>query len=159
MSTDVPGRTAPWAKALAAVLLLLLAAAVISYTVGRSREADRKDGAAEATRQDAQHFADEVLARGGTVPSDRRGMVNLVTEATRQGIGRVYRVEPADGRIRVLAEFSRTYQRFMPLFGPAEDTVGRCYTVDIPSAASPGAQAKITEHGADKTCTDVMAGH
>ncbi|MPY53326.1 hypothetical protein [Streptomyces acidicola] len=104
-----------------------------------------------------RHFADEVLAGEGKVPSDRLGMVNLFTGVIEQGIAQVYWVEPAGGRIRVIAEFSRTYKRFLPVFGPAEDTAGRCYTVDLPSTASPGEQAKITEHGADERCTDVMA--
>ncbi|WAZ26590.1 hypothetical protein STRCI_008184 [Streptomyces cinnabarinus] len=52
--TDGPHR--PWAKALGAIVLALLAAIVITFTVANSQEADRERAAFEDTRLDAERL-------------------------------------------------------------------------------------------------------
>ncbi|MER5222200.1 hypothetical protein [Streptomyces flaveus] len=61
VATAQMGRAAPWTKALGAILLAVLAVVLVTYGVGDSREATRKDAAFEATRDDARRFTDAVV--------------------------------------------------------------------------------------------------
>ncbi|WP_189188026.1 hypothetical protein [Streptomyces albiflavescens] len=54
-------------------------------------------------------------------------------------------------------QFSRVYHRSLTLFGPAETTADRCFTVDFPSTMSRTTQPRITAHDSGESCTDVAA--
>lgn len=154
MAPHQVGRTAPWAKALGAVLLALLAAVIVAYAVGASREADRRSSAFEATRTDAQRFADTVIDRNGGPPRDRQDVQRALDSAVGKGRGLLYTMRSTEGRTRTVLQFSRTFQRSLTLLGPARATVDRCFTVVFQGPAA-RAEAEIIAHDADETCSEV----
>ncbi|WP_327695702.1 hypothetical protein [Streptomyces sp. NBC_00459] len=98
MTPGQRGRTAPWAKALGAVLLTLVVTLVVSWTVAGSRESGREHTAFESTRDDARRFADALVARGGTLP--RQDVEDTLEKATGngQGNGLLYKLSSVHGR-------------------------------------------------------------
>ncbi|MFJ6085852.1 hypothetical protein ACIQI8_31135 [Streptomyces sp. NPDC092369] len=158
MTGERPGRTAPWAKALGAVLLALVVTLVVSWVVAGARESAREHTAFENTRDDARRFADALIARGG--PLSRQDVENTLDQATGKGRGDglLYKVSSVDGRTRAVVQFARVYQRSVHLFGPAEATADRCFTVDLPPSAATRDNVRILAHGADESCTQVAAG-
>ncbi|MEV2211114.1 hypothetical protein AB0H86_06400 [Streptomyces sp. NPDC050997] len=173
MTPEQQGRTAPWAKALGAVLLALVVTLVVSWRVADSRESDREHTAFENTRDDARRFADALVAlvaRGGTLT--RQDVEDTLESATGNGRGNglLYELVSADGRTQVVVRFSRVYERSASLFGPAESMAKRCFTVELPTSAPASASAsaptsaptqesvRIVAHDADESCTEVAAG-
>ncbi|MFE0255664.1 hypothetical protein [Streptomyces sp. NPDC059010] len=154
MATQQVGRTAPWAKALGAVLLALVATLIVAHVVGGSREQDREDSAFEATRADARHFADAVIAQHSGPPHDRQDIQRALDSAAGTKNGLLYALDSTEDRTRAVVQFSRTYRRSMPILGPAQTTVDRCFTVVLRGPA-PQTKAEITAHDADETCAQV----
>ncbi|MFI9170987.1 hypothetical protein [Streptomyces lincolnensis] len=167
MTAEQRGGTAPWAKALGAVLLALVVTLVVSWIVADSRESDREDAAFESTREDARRFADALVTRGEAGRPLSREDVQDTLESTAgngHGNGLLYGLSPAsaDGRMRAVVGFSRVYERSASLFGPAEAMARRCFTVDVPGASpssSPSRDSvRVVAHDADVSCTEVAAG-
>ncbi|MFF1453750.1 hypothetical protein ACFVYF_37315 [Streptomyces sp. NPDC058274] len=154
MTPEQRGRTAPWAKALAAVLLTLVVTLVVSWVVADSRESAREHTAFENTRDDARRFADALVAKGG--PLSRQDIEDALETVT--GNGLLYKVSSEGGRTQAIVAFSRLYQRSAPLFGPAETMTDRCFTIDLPTSAPTRESVRIVAHGADEACTEVAAG-
>ncbi|MCX4981306.1 hypothetical protein [Streptomyces sp. NBC_00572] len=154
MKADQRGGTAPWAKALGAVLLVPVLALVALYAVGRFREAARERDAFDATRADARGFADALVAAKGVTPTDQDVRDVLDTAAAgRRGV--LYEVRATADGTRVLVQFSRPYERGVALFGPADAMADRCFTVGLPSPASGPPRAEVTAHGPEDSCADV----
>lgn len=151
MAIHQVGRTAPWAKALGAVLLALVATLIVAYVVGGNREQDREDAAFEATRTDARHFADTVIAQHSGPPHDRQDIQRALDSAVGTKNGVLYALTSTEDRTRVVVQFSRTYRRSMPILGPAQAMVDRCFTVVL-KGTDPGTKAEIVAHDADETC-------
>jgi len=162
MTPEQQGRTAPWAKALGAVLLALVVTLVVSWRVADSRESDREHTAFENTRDDARRFADDLVARvvtrGGTL--SRQDVQATLETATGNGRGNglLYELVSADGRTQAVVRFSRVYERSASLFGPAESMAKRCFTVELPTSAPTQESVRIIAHDADESCTEVAAG-
>ncbi|MFE3858609.1 hypothetical protein ACFXPN_46710 [Streptomyces griseorubiginosus] len=155
MTTSQTGRTAPWAKALGAVLLALLAAIIVVYSIGSSRESDREHSAFEATRTDAQRFADSVVAQRNTLPTDRQDIQTALDTSTGNKNGLLYSMEPTNSRTKVVLQLTRSYQRSLVLFGSSEATVDRCFTVIFELNEGRHLSATITAHTADERCSQV----
>ncbi|MEU7662208.1 hypothetical protein [Streptomyces lincolnensis] len=166
MTAEQRGGTAPWAKALGAVLLALLVTLVVSWIVAGSRESDREHAAFESTREDARRFADALVARGAAGgaggPLSREDVQDTLesTAGNGHGNGLLYGLSPAsaDGRMRAVVGFSRVYERSASLFGPAEAMARRCFTVDLPGSSSARDGVRVVAHDADVSCTEVAAG-
>jgi hypothetical protein len=158
MTVEQRGRTAPWAKALGAVLLALVVTLVAFWVIADSRESAREHTAFENTRDDARRFADALVARGG--PLSRHDVEDTLEQVTGNGRGNglLYKVSSVDGRTRAVVRFARVYQRSASLFGPAQSTARRCFTVDLPTSAATRENVRIVAHGADESCTEVAAG-
>ncbi|MEV4947852.1 hypothetical protein [Streptomyces sp. NPDC053755] len=149
------GGPAPWAKVLGAVLLLPVVALVALFTVAHYRETARERHAFEATRADAERFADALVAEGRS-PSDREVRVLLdrpAGDGPRNGV--LVDVRPAEHGTRVFVQFSRVYERPLALFGPAETTATRCFTIDVPETSQ--ARPRVTAYGPEQSCTTVAA--
>ncbi|MCX4907537.1 SGNH/GDSL hydrolase family protein [Streptomyces sp. NBC_00878] len=157
MTTDQIGRTAPWAKALGAVLLCFLAVVLVAYGIGSAREASRKDAAFEATRNSAQRFADAIVAQGSAHPVNRQDVNSALSSVTGLHTGLLFGIDSANDSTRVSIQFSNSYQRSLAVFGPADATVGRCFTITFQNSGQER-QAQITPHSANASCTDVAAG-
>ncbi|NEA64347.1 hypothetical protein [Streptomyces sp. SID12488] len=157
MTPEQRGRTAPWAKALGAVLLTLVVTLVASWVVADHRESARKHTALENTRDDARRFADALVARGGTL--SRQDVEDTLARATGNGHGNglLYKLSSANGRTQVVVLFARVYQRSVSVFGPAESMADRCFTVDLPMSAATRESVRIVAHDADDSCTEVAA--
>ncbi|MFF0479284.1 hypothetical protein [Streptomyces sp. NPDC004284] len=155
MNTERRGRTAPWGKAVAAVLLALLVTLVALVTVSRLQESARERNAFEATRADADRFAD-VLAAEGATPSEQdvRDAFDAFAGGSPQ-LGTVVGVRPTGHGTRVLVLFSRPYERTQPLFGPADAMATRCFTIDLPGAGR--TRPVVTAHGPEESCTGTAA--
>ncbi|MFE7460774.1 hypothetical protein ACPEIF_10850 [Streptomyces sp. NPDC012600] len=151
MPTGQPGRTAPWAKALGAVLLALLGVLVAFFVVGGSGEADRKQEAFESTREKARRFADDVTARRLTPPIARSDLQKAMDAAVGKQYGQLLSAASTDSGTRVVAAFSQMYRRSAPRLGPAEVMTRRCFTIDFDAG---GGSPRITAHGADVSCTE-----
>ncbi|MCL8017773.1 hypothetical protein [Streptomyces sp. AS02] len=153
MASRQAGRSAPWAKALGAVLLAFFTVLIVAYAVGESREADRERSALEATRADAQRFADAVVDGNGGPPHDRRDAERALDSAVGKGQGLLYATRSTEGRTRTVLQFSRTFERSLTLLGPAQATVDRCFTVVFHGSAA-RTEAEIVAHDADETCSE-----
>jgi len=158
MAPEQRGGTAPWAKALGAVLLTVLAVIVTYYAVGTHREAQRKEAAFDNTREDARRFVDNVLTREGGFPTTRGQMEDAYAVTIGRTHAWLHSVRFDGTRTRVVAQFSRSYNRFPHLLGPADTRVTRCFTIDFPSTAADPSQVHITAHDSDGSCADVAAG-
>ncbi|MFF7551212.1 hypothetical protein ACFZCU_47625 [Streptomyces canus] len=156
MTTSQTGRTAPWAKALGAVLLALLGAIIVANSIANSRETDRKHSAFEATRTDAQRFADSVVARHNAPPTSRQAIQAALDTSTGNKNGLLYSMQPAERRTKVVIQLTRSYPRSLALFGPAEATVDRCFTVIFEIDEVRHLSADITAHTADERCSGVV---
>ncbi|MGA5193089.1 hypothetical protein [Streptomyces exfoliatus] len=159
MKTERKGRTAPWAKALGAVLLVPVVVVVALFAVARHREGDRERDAFDATVTDARRFADALAGRGAAPsPQDVR---DVLAETAGRGDGVLHEVRPAADGTRVIVQFSHTYERSPALFGPSTTTADRCFTIDLPvlpaDESSEGTEARVTAHGPDESCLDVAA--
>lgn len=154
MASHQVGRSAPWAKALGAVLLAFLAVVIVAYAVGESREADRERSAFEATRADAQRFADAVIDENGGPPYDRRDAERALDSVVGKGQGLLYAMRSTEGRTRTVLQFSHTFERSLTFLGPAQATVDRCFTVVFQGAAA-RTEAEIIAHDADEPCSEV----
>ncbi len=161
MKTERKGRTAPWAKALGAVLLVPVVVVVALFAVARHREGDRERDAFDATVTDARRFADALAGRGAAPsPQDVRDVL-AETAGHGRGDGVLHEVRPAADGTRVIVQFSRTYERSPALFGPSTTTADRCFTIGLPALPadeSPdGTEARVTAHGPDASCLEVAA--
>ncbi|MET9792375.1 hypothetical protein [Streptomyces canus] len=58
-------------------------------------------------------------------------------------------MQSTERRTRVVIQLTRSYQRSPALFGPAEATVDRCFTVIFEDAEGRNLSADITGHTAD----------
>jgi hypothetical protein len=152
MAAGQPGRTAPWAKALGAVILALLATIVAAYIIGIAREAERKRSAFEATQGDARRFADTLSKNVAGQPIDRHDAQQALEDAVAKGHGLLFAVAPTEDGTRLVVQLERTYQRSMPLFGPADATADRCFTIDFGNSAQ---RSNITAHGPDDSCIEI----
>jgi hypothetical protein len=163
MTPEQRGRTAPWAKALGAVLLALVATLVISWGVADSRESAREHSAFERTRDDARRFADALVVSegggGGGGTLSRQDVEDTLAQTTGngQGNGLLYKLSSGADRTQIVVEFARVYQRSPVLFGPAESMTERCFTVDLPTSAATRESVRIVAHDADESCTEVVA--
>ncbi|MFG2956662.1 hypothetical protein ACGF5O_23440 [Streptomyces sp. NPDC048291] len=157
MASEQRGRTAPWAKTLGAVLLALLTVTVTYYAVGAHRADQRKAAALKGTREDAQRFVDDVLARDGGFPTTRRQMDEVYATAVGRTGAWLYYLRFDGAGARVLARFSRSYEPFPHLFGSGDTKVSRCFTIDFPSRTADPTQVRITAHEPDESCEDVAA--
>ncbi|CAM5621018.1 hypothetical protein [Streptomyces canus] len=157
MAPEQRGRTAPWAKALGAVLLTVLAVIVTYYAIGTYKESQRKEAAFGNTREDARRFVDKVLTREGGFPTTRQQMEDVYAATIGRTHAWLYVVRFDGTRTRVVAQFSRSYDRFLHLFGPADTRVSRCFTIDFPSTAADPNQVRITAHDSDESCANVSA--
>lgn len=151
MSLEHPGRTAPWAKALGAVLLALLTMLTVSYVISRSEEADRRSNAFQDTREDARRFAHAFTSQDFAPSLERRAIQDVLNTSVGKGGGLLFAVEPVNGGTRVIVQFSKPYRRAVHLFGPSDAAVRRCFTIVL----SPDRRPQISAHGADESCRDV----
>lgn len=149
------GRKDAWAKALGAVLLALLAAIIVAYSTVSSHDADHKQSAFEATRTDARRFADTVVAQHNVPPTNRQDIQTALGTSAGKGNGLLHLMQSTERRTRVVIQLTRSYQRSLALFGPAEATVDRCFTVIFEDAEGRHLSADITAHTADKGCSAV----
>ncbi|WP_103513202.1 hypothetical protein [Streptomyces sp. SM13] len=152
MPTERSGRTAPWAKALGAVLLALLALLTASYVIDDRREDERERTAFEATRTDARRFTERVAERapaGSMAWADVREMLD---SSAGKGNARLFAVVPIADGTRVVVQFSRLYERSLPLFGPADVRTRRCFTIHFGAGEE---SARITAHDAGDSCREV----
>ncbi|MER6291145.1 hypothetical protein [Streptomyces sviceus] len=149
------GRTAPWAKALGAVLLALLAAIIVAYSISSSRETDRKHSAFEATRTDAQRFADNLVAQRTALPTNRQDIQAALDTPAGNKSGLLYSMQPTKSGTKVVIQFTRSYQRSLAVLGPSEATVDRCFTVIFERGEVRHLSADITAHTADERCSQV----
>ncbi|MCX5256904.1 hypothetical protein OOK27_22700 [Streptomyces canus] len=155
MTTSQAGRTAPWGKALGAVLLALLAAIIVAYSIANSRETDRKHSAFEATRMDARRFADTVVAQHNVTPTNRQDIQTALGASAGKGNNLLHSMQFTERRTKVVIQLTRSYQRSLALFSPAEATVDRCFTVVFEDAESRHLSVDITAHTADTRCSAV----
>ncbi|MFE4664998.1 hypothetical protein ACFRI7_20580 [Streptomyces sp. NPDC056716] len=156
MKAEREGRTAPWAKALGAVLLIPALVLVTVFAVGRYRESGREREAFEATRTDAARFADALVAAEDPTPSDQDVQAVLDrTSIAGPRNGALVEVRPTEHGTRILVQFSRTYERNLAVLGPAEAMATRCFTVDLPAAVP--VRAQVTPHGPEKSCLSLAA--
>ncbi|WP_448321992.1 hypothetical protein [Streptomyces sp. CO7] len=156
MRAEQAGRTAPWAKALAAVLLTPVLVLVTLHAVGEYRESGRERGAFEATRTDAARFADALVAARDRTPSDEdvRAVLHRAAGAGPR-TGALIGVHPTQHGTRVVVRFSRPYERSLAVLGPAEAVARRCFTVDLPATGPP--RAHVTAHSPETSCRSVAA--
>ncbi|WP_369144605.1 hypothetical protein [Streptomyces sp. R44] len=153
MTSERRGGTPFWAKVLAAVLLVPAVAIAAFFVLAQARESGRQDEAFEATRADAERFADALAAEGGT-PSEqdvRAALDRLADGGPR--LGTLMEVRPTEHGTRVLVSFSRGYERTVVVFGPAEAMATRCFTVELTAKDRP----RVTAHGPEESCTAVAA--
>ncbi|MDX3456139.1 hypothetical protein PV396_30075 [Streptomyces sp. ME02-8801-2C] len=157
MTPEQRGATAPWAKALGAVLLALTVTLVVSWIVGDFRESAREHTAFENTREDARRFADALVADSGTL--SRQDVEDILERASGNGRGHglLYELNYTKGRTQIIVRFARVYQRSVSLIGPSESMAKRCFTVDLPTSAASPKSVRIVAHGADDSCTEVAA--
>ncbi|QKW07399.1 hypothetical protein HUT18_14400 [Streptomyces sp. NA04227] len=160
MTTEQRGRAAPWAKILGAVLLALTAALMVSFVVANSRASARERDAFDSTRADARRFADSLLAKAAADgrPS-REQVLEALTSATgnMRGNGALHTMSFTDNGTRIVAQFSRVYERPLTLFGQTETMAHRCFTFDFPPGATEPSQVRIEAHGADESCSELTA--
>ncbi|MFE0701718.1 hypothetical protein [Streptomyces sp. NPDC058872] len=152
MRAERKGKTAPWVKALGAVLLVSVLALVAAFAVGRYREAGREHEAFEATQEDARRFADDLLASNGRAPTDQN--IRDALEGA-PGFGALVEARPTADGTRLFVQFSRSYERTLTLFGPSDSLATRCFTIDLPSTGPSG--PRIAAHGPEKSCVAVAA--
>lgn len=156
MTAEREGRTAPWAKALGAVLLVVVVALVALFTAAHFREAAGERDAFEATRADAARFADALVATKGLTPSDQdvRDALDQYADGGPH-LGALVEVRPTGHGTRVFVQFSRRYERTLVVFGPADAMATRCFTLDLPQTGP--ARPRVTAHGPEKSCAAVAA--
>lgn len=154
-SSTTPPATASTTGRSIPVLLALLAAIIVAYSIGSSRETDRKHSAFEATRTDAQRFADNVVAHRDALPTNRQDVKAALDTSTGNKNGLLYSMQPTKGRTKVVIQLTRSYQRSLALLGPSEATADRCFTVILELDEVRHISAHITAHTADEGCSQV----
>ncbi|MEU2508016.1 hypothetical protein ABZ621_25325 [Streptomyces sp. NPDC007863] len=150
MKAERKGRTELWAKALGAVLLASVVALVAAFAVSGRSEADREHDAFEATQRDARRFAVDLLTGKGRTPTDQ-DIRDALDEAP--GFGVLVETRSTPEGTRLLVQFSRSYERTLVLFGPADTMATRCFTIDLPSTSPSG--PRIKAHGPKEPCGTV----
>ncbi|MEU2237403.1 hypothetical protein [Streptomyces vietnamensis] len=156
MKTERRGGTAPWAKVLGAVLLTPALALAAYFAIADHRQEAREQDAFEATRGDAARFADALVAAKGFTPSDQD--VRDALEGFTTGgppFGTFVEARPTEHGTRLFVEFTRGYERTVPVFGPADAMTSRCFIIDLPKAGP--ARPRVTAHGSRESCTSVAA--
>lgn len=157
MASEESGRSAPWARALGALLGCVVLSVIAFLVYQKVSEDRREDAAFEATVDQANRHVSRVLEQPDENLANEGGIREVLTSASQKGksAGRLVAFKRAGGEVTTVVLFSESYERFAPALGPATDLMDRCFTITYTGVGTSDIAADVIPHGRDASCADI----